>query len=421
MEDKLTPMEAEVMELTEPSPCSEREAASYGTATPPKPKKNYVGLWITFGLAVIAVCSVSVAAAIRHIRLERTETGSWRLKTLQSEAASPAETVREYTLSEAGANSARSGQLGTDSVSVQVEQSAGTVLTPSELYQNTMESLVSVEIRTMYNTYDCCGVVLTEDGYLVTATSGLDDGISAEVLLNSGVRLTATLIGEDSVSGLSLLKVEADDLKPASFADETELQIGEKIYCIGGLYGSEVKNALSEGILSAAQSVELEGEGYSVLLSSVQPRMSEYGCPILDSCGRIVALTTPIGSWISQSDVTLCFGVGTSSIRTIVSAIVEERRNCPEWLGMRVEKIPTRVSGLYSDHGRIWVSELDESSPLNSAVRLYDVIVSVDGREVNSTNDFYQILNRSGPGDVIHLIIYRSGFLYQISIKLFEE
>ena len=75
MEDKLTPIEAEVLEYSAEPEAPELPSDSYGTAVLPRTKKNYVGLWICLGLVIIAICSLGVASAVRSIRISAGDDG----------------------------------------------------------------------------------------------------------------------------------------------------------------------------------------------------------------------------------------------------------------------------------------------------------------------------------------------------------
>lgn len=416
MDDKRTPMEAEVQELPQ-----SREPVCpedfYGTAARPQPRRNYAGVWICVGLLVIAVCTFSVVAALLHVQVEDRD-GGWRLSMRAPEATEvPEETVNSLDPAEGEVYISSRGGSAVRLPRAEAEQEG---LTPSEIYARVSSGVVCVQVDSYYGSSVSTGVVISADGYILSAAEGLNNAGTVTVSFSDGSSCSAVRAGEDRISGVCLLKAEAQGLSPLSFSAENDLTVGQRIYCVCNPYGSQLPNVFYEGILSACGSAELGGRSYTLLQSSVQTREIGYGCPIFDSRGRVLGITTPIGQRLVSGEDP-CFAVSGADLEQIMERFESDDSGEGLWLGLEVSEIPDEYRLLYSFPGSLWIDEVAAGSAPYGVLYQYDVITAVDGESVSTAEDFNRIISAHAVGDRVRLTLYRSGKWYTILLPVTER
>lgn len=415
MDDRRTPMEAEVQELPvlRESSCPED---SYGTAVKPTPRRSYVGFWICMGLAVIAVCTVCVVAAVQHVRVENGERG-WRLSIQNTDdTKSVEEPVRNLDVPEGSANMSPVGSVS-DNVRLPVSETAGDALTPSEIYDSVSSAVVCVEVSGYYGSTTCTGVVITSDGCILSAVDGLNSAVSITVSFQDGTALSARRLGEDSYSGVCLLKVEAEGLKTVRFSGDAAAKVGQTVYSVCNPYGSALPNLFGEGMISLCRRAELGGSSFLLMQSTALLEDPEYGCPILDERGLVIGITTPIGKRVVSGDDP-CFAVSSDDLARILSGFDRSASGSSLWLGLEVSDIPEEYHDFYRFPGSVWIESVSSGSASDGILYQYDIITAVDGVELSSSAELEGILADCQAGDRLLLTIYRSGRFYNILLPV---
>lgn len=415
MEDKRTPMEAEVQELL-PEPGANCPENSYGTAAKPRPRRSWAPLWICVGLAVIALCTFSVIAALSPLRVENGEDG-WKLAVGEAETRQPENPFQALEL-RGGEDSLPVRSQAPDALQLPLAAGSGEELTPAELYAAASPAVVRVRVERYYGESDYTGVIISADGYILSATEGLSNAVAISVSLPDGTACSARKLGEDRISGVCLLKVEAEQLPTVRFAAEAEPAVGQNVWCVCNPYGAAIPNVFRDGMLSVCRRVELGGTSYTALAVSRLENVGS-GCPILDSSGRVLGLTSPIGQrLVSGEDPG--FAVSAADLDRILRSF-EGAAGEGQWLGFEAGDIPTEFLYLYHFPGKVWIDELSADSPLSEVLCRYDVITAVDGTELRSAGELAEIVSAHRPGDRLTLTLFRSGQWYQIVLPVTER
>ncbi len=415
MEDKRTPMEAEVQELPwkrEPV-CPED---FYGTAAKPRTRRSHNGLWICMSLILIAASTCSIAASILHLRLEKRDNG-WEIVAVPPQtteaAADPVENVEVTVADEYIVVS--NGEPG--SVQMRISTAGGDVLSPEAIYAQVSPAVVCVQVETYYGKSSYSGVVISEDGYILSATEGLTNAASVTVSFPDGAGFTASRVAEERSTGLCLLKVEASGLPTVAFAQDDALGIGQGIYCICNPYGTKIPNVFFDGMLAATGAVDVGDAAYTVLQTTAQLNNVGYGCPILDSRGLVVGLTSPVGKRILSGEDP-CLAISAADLTRTIETFERSASSDACWLGLEVEEIPEDYQYLYGFPGSIWIAEIAVGAPPYGYLYEYDVVTAVDGVEVGSVAEFEKLLSVHAPGDRVQLTIFRSGNWYNIILPV---
>lgn len=421
MEDKLTPVEAEVFELPSKNEQAEAHEDSYGTAPMPKPKKNYVGLWICFGLLVIALCTFSVFATLFSVRFSKTAEGGWKLQTRgESKDDVSEEEIRELPVPEDASSESNNGIRPDDAADVNLEQTPAQqeLADPAALYQTVSASVVCLKMTTYAGVYYDTGIVITEDGFLLSAMNEHSMPFSIETVFSDGRSLNAECVAMDRKTGICLLKVEASDLTPARFDFDETLQVGQRTYCVSNPYGAAMINVLSEGMLSAVQDVMVDGVSYRMLDTTLEQQSSGYGIPIFDEKGAVIGMTTPIGRWVVDGDEDPCFGVSSADLGQILDRMISKASKEESSFGIKVEEIPDYYQVIFGFPGSLWVTEISEDSPLYQRLIACDVITAVNDVPVSTVEDYQNAIRAACSGETVVLTIYRDGLYYYATIPV---
>lgn len=416
MDDKRTPMEAEIQELP-PSRMPSCPEDSYGTAAIPKPRRSYAPLWVCVGLLVIAACSFSVVAALSSLRVENGESG-WRLAMGEPQETRQAEEpIRSLEIQTENSGAAPQSSAP-DSLQLRRSVGAGESLSPSELYEAVSPAVVRIRAESYYGYSDCSGVVISADGYILTAAERLGSAAALTVSFSDGSSLSARQIGADRISGVCLLKVEASGLPTVSFA-AGEPTVGQSVWCVCNPYGEAIPNVFRTGMLSVSRRVTLNGVSYRVLSASGLEN-PDCGSPILDSKGRVLGLMSAIGSRI-VSGTDPGFAVSTGDLERILESMEGAETDNLCWLGFEPEDIPMEYKFMLQLPGYVWIGELSSDSSLRDVLRSYDVITAVDGVELSSAEELNELIRSRRPGDKVSLLVYRSGDWLKVILPVIKR
>lgn len=417
MDDRRTPMEAEVQELPgRAEPCPPEDF--YGTAAKPQTRRSHTGLWVLLSLTVIVLCTVAVVAALGRVQLDRRE-GSLHLfvNTPEEEADTSEDLVRSLPVSP-DSQTLPQQALSDDSFNLKLERGSRAALGPEQIYQALSPAVVCVQTDTYPGVSTNTGVVISEEGYILSASLNNLTGSSLTVTFQDGSAYTARCLNEDMSTGVCLLKVEATGLPTVSFSDSESLAVGQRTYCIGNPYGSQLPNVFYEGMLSACRTVEADGSSLTVLQSSCQLQDLGWGCPLLDDSGRVVGLTAPVGGLLSDSLGESCLALSAPDLARIVEELENTASDSVFWLGFEVAEIPEEYQFFYGFPGSLWVVSVEERSALYNVLFQYDVITAVDDVLVFTLADYHQALAVHSPGDTITLTIFRNGKFYVSTVTL---
>ena len=223
------------------------------------------------------------------------------------------------------------------------------VLTPRQIYDQVTPSVVAVLGRE--ETYSSMvsvgtGVIFSTDGYILTNCHIIAGCSSCTVLVTDihGVdaRYDAKVVGYDEDADLAVLKVEAGDLPAAAFGVSDELQVGDPVYAIGNPLGVELRNTLTDGIVSAInRDVNVDGVTMTLLQTTAALNSGNSGGPLINQYGQVIGINTI--KMMSRYDTIegLGFAIPSSLALRWVNELIEFGELQPQpVLGVTVNRIP---------------------------------------------------------------------------------
>jgi serine protease Do len=425
--DDLTPMEpAEILEVPESQASAEaQDSGYYGTCASPK-KRRHVGL-IVFLCILLAAIAGTIAFLSRYqIQIERTDGGySMRILLRHWRDTSSAAPTTDNAPATAPAEDSNATQpsLGLSST----PDASDAELSLQEIYQTVAPSVVSVTADAGRNTTSTgTGVIMDADGYIITSYHVVDSGGSITVLLYDDSVYAATLVAADDLSDLAVLKIEAHDLTPAVFGDSDSLQVGDTVVAIGDPLGTELRGTMTDGIISAInRNLDVNGTQMTLIQTNAALNSGNSGGPLINCYGQVIGINTAkISSYYTSSSVEgLGFAIPIATVKRIVDDLLTSGyvsgRAALDLTVADMDELQRVYLGLPKG---VYITAISErSTAYDAGIRYGDIIVTLDGTSITSVSDYNAKLAELSPGDVVEIIIYRSGALWSATVTMEEQ
>jgi Do/DeqQ family serine protease len=257
------------------------------------------------------------------------------------------------------------------------------------------------------------GVIIREDGYIVTNNHVIEGATEIEVTLNNNEKYSAVLVGTDPATDVALLKVDAKGLPFIPFADSDKLRLGEWVIAIGSPY--DLRSTITAGIVSAKgrsmpnYSGEFKIESFIQTDAAVNPGNS--GGALVDKAGRLVGINTAIisqtGSYSGYS-----FAVPSNIVKKIVYDLIDFGSVKRAMLGITMQPIDDKIADelkLSSRNGVYIVEVLKNSAADKAGLAKGDVIVAVDSVKITTPSSVQEVVSRFSPGDKAKVTVIRDG------------
>ena len=299
-------------------------------------------------------------------------------------------------------------------------------LTLRELYERCIPSVVGITAMVPDGSgyFWGTGIILTEDGYIVTNTHILDGTDSVTVILWDDRELEAKLVGADNVSDLAVLKVEAEGLTPAEFCG-TAVSVGDAVAALGNPLGEELRGTLTDGIISAInRDVSYNSHSMTLLQTNAAINEGNSGGPLLNMYGQVVGITNMkmMGTSAYSAIEGIGFAIPTSTIQEVVNQLLRNGRVTGRAaIGVTIGPIPEDAAAAYSlPDGLYVVSVAEGSDAAAKGLAEGDVITAIDGQGVTTTAQVGEIIAGLEVGDTITMTVYRNGETFDVEVALVE-
>ena len=298
------------------------------------------------------------------------------------------------------------------------------------------------------STSEGSGVIYKKSGnyaYIVTNNHVISGANKVEVLLASGKKLSATVVGHDSVTDLAVLKIKATDVKQvATFGNSDNIKVGETALAIGSPLGSDYATSLTQGIISAkSRTVDVtDSNGVTtgqatVIQTDAAINPGNSGGPLVNLQGQVIGINSmklsSTGSSSSSSSTTvegMGFAIPSNEVVKVINELVKNGKIVRPALGISLvdlsyvsESARTNTLKLPSSvTSGVVVMKVESNSPLaDSGISKYDVITSLGGTKVTSLATLRQALYKHKIGDTVTIEYYHEGTKKTASVKLTLE
>lgn len=269
------------------------------------------------------------------------------------------------------------------------------------------------------------GVIITQDGYIVTNNHVIEDASKIEVTLNDKRTFTAELIGTDKTTDLALLKIEEKNLQFMSFGNSDNTKVGEWVVAVGNPLN--LTSTVTAGIVSAkGRSIDLlrrEDNQYAIenfIQTDAAINPGNSGGALVNTKGELIGINTAIASQ-TGSYSGYGFAVPVNLVKKVMDDLLKFGKVQRAVLGVAIQEITQEVAdkeGLKSLEG-VLVQDVTENGSASAAgIKKGDVIHKVNGVMVNSVSSLQEEIGKYRPGDKVNLSIDRKGDAKELSVTL---
>ena len=250
------------------------------------------------------------------------------------------------------------------------------------------------------------GVILSADGYIMSNAHVIKDSNKFQVELYDRRRLTAKLIGVDNESDLAVLKIEANNLIPATWGDSDAIEVGSIVWAIGSPY--EFSQTITSGILSGK---DRRGDTYhnkqTLLQTDAAVNPGNSGGPLVDIQGKVIGINTSIFGKTFQG---ISFAVPSSTAKFVFEQLVTDQKVSRGYLGLVPNEITekrARMLGLPDLKGAI-VRQVSPNSPAHkSGIRPGDILRRWEGVPIENYRQIFRLAEGTRVGSEVTLEIWR--------------
>jgi serine protease Do len=268
------------------------------------------------------------------------------------------------------------------------------------------------------------GVIISDDGYIVTNNHVIEDANSIEIVMNNNQRFYAKLIGADPTTDLALLKIRGRALPFIRYGDSDRITPGEWVLAVGNPF--DLNSTVTAGIVSAkARNIgilrdrsNLQVESFIQTDAAVNPGNS--GGALVNLHGELIGVNTAIAT-SSGSYQGYSFAIPVSLVKKVMDDLLEFGQVQRGLLGIVITDVNANVAedfDLKVNQG-VLVNRVNEGSAAEqSGILIGDVIIGIDGHAINSVSELQEWVARNRPGKEIKVTFLRGGERSDVKAKL---
>ena len=303
-----------------------------------------------------------------------------------------------------------------EDVTVELVPAGSEELTLQQVYEKCAPSVVAVTAYVDETSDDRyywgTGIVLTEDGYIVTNAHVVEGSCRAMVTLWNDEEYDVLLVGSDSRSDIAVLKIDAHGLTPAEFCDTSTLMVGDRVVAIGNPLGTEFRSTMTEGIISGIdRDISYNGTTLTLVQTSAPINEGNSGGPLINMCGQVIGITNMkmSNSAGSVSIEGVGFAIPSQTVKHMADSILEFGSVIGRpALGLTLGPIADSDRELYELPEGLYVHAVSEGSDcLEKGIRAGDIITAVNGAPVTKSSEVTDVIAQLGVGDTMVLSVWR--------------
>ncbi len=321
-----------------------------------------------------------------------------------------------------------------DSTVIDISQiDTSKIMTPAEVYAANVNSTVGIttSITTNFWGYQTTsaasgsGFIFSDDGYILTNYHVVEDSNTITVSMYDGKSYDAALIGYDKGNDVAVLKIEAENLVPVILGNSDNINVGDSVVAIGNPLG-ELTFSLTSGAISAKDREITMSTGATMQLMQTDCAINSgnSGGALFNLYGEVIGITNAKYSSNSSSSASIDnigFAIPINKARSIAESIIEKGYVSKPYIGVSVTTVSAETQSYGLPQGAAVKSIAEDSPAATAGLKVNDIITHVGGEEITGSSDLVSIVNKSAPGDVLVLTVYRQGNTLELSITVGEQ
>jgi len=261
------------------------------------------------------------------------------------------------------------------------------------------------------------GVIVTNEGHIITNNHVVDQVDEIEVQLSDGRTKKARLVGADSQIDLAVLKIDDPGVKPLKLADSDTVQAGDFVLAIGNPFGFE--ETVTDGIISSKGRPGRSDYFGDLLQTNAAINPGNSGGPLINLRGEVIGINTAIASTTGGSQG-VGFAIPSNTVRTALESLLKQGRIIRGYLGIQARAAQPGQRG--ADNEGVVVEEILPGSPAAEAqLQQGDVIRKFDGRDVKNFNVLRSLVSQTELNKKVELEIERGGKPIKVTAQIREQ
>jgi serine protease Do len=292
----------------------------------------------------------------------------------------------------------------------------------SSLVENVNPSVVAITVTAMREDFFGnealaqgvgSGVIYTEDGYIITNNHVAGGAVELLVTLSDGANYKASVIGASPETDIAVIKIDAEDLNPASFASIEKQKVGDFVIAIGSPFG--IQQTVTTGIISGKNRTIPVASDQLPIVDLIQTDAAinpgNSGGPLINIYGEVIGINTLIFS-PSGTSAGIGFAIPTDTATNIADQIIKYGEARIPFIGIQMGVNETEIPGVY-------IQEIIADTPADkTGLKKGDIMVEFGGVEIKTPFDLLTQIIRQNCGDIVDIKIYRNGTYLDFNLQL---
>jgi len=259
------------------------------------------------------------------------------------------------------------------------------------------------------------GIIISDDGYIVTNNHVVQNATKVEVGLYDKRRITATVVGTDPLTDLAVVKIDANNLPTAYLGNSDDIKVGQWVMAIGNPLS--LSSTVTAGIVSAMGRGQLGlikdsygVENFIQTDAAINPGNS--GGALVDLSGAVIGVNSAIAAGRTGSFIGYGFAIPINLAKSVAKDLIAHGKVSRGYIGINIGEVDypmARSLGLDRPKGIIVQGIVEDGAASKSDIKERDVILKIDGREVNQPNELQSYIASKSAGTTVTLTIFRDG------------
>jgi serine protease Do len=268
------------------------------------------------------------------------------------------------------------------------------------------------------------GVIVTPDGYIVTNNHVVEDAESngIEVVMHDKIRYQAKVVGTDPSTDLAVIKIDAKDLPVAALGNSDDAQVGEWVLAIGNPLG--LTSTVTAGIISATgRNIGIIQGNYGIesfIQTDAAINPGNSGGALVNMKGEVIGINSAIATTNARYQG-YGFAIPVNLLKSVAADLIKDGKVRRGYIGVIISAVDQTMGnalGLNEAKG-VLIDDLSKGGAAEEAgLRRGDVILKIDGRDVNEPNELQSYVAQRHPGDEVILLLFRDGKQVELKLKL---
>ncbi|MBT1702867.1 S1C family serine protease [Chryseosolibacter indicus] len=268
------------------------------------------------------------------------------------------------------------------------------------------------------------GVIVSNDGYIVTNNHVIDNAQEVIVSLSSGRDYKAKVVGADPSTDLAVLKIDESNLPVAKLANSDEVRVGDWVLAVGNPFN--LASTVTAGIVSAkARNIHILSDNSAIesfIQTDAAVNPGNSGGALVNLRGELVgintAIATPTGTFAGYA-----FAVPSNIVKRVMDDLIKHGEVQRGYLGVVIQDLNGQLAkemGLDISQGVVVANLARNGAAQKAGIKIKDVISEINGTAIQSTPQLMEIVASHKPGDVLNVTVQREGKKKEVSVKLQE-